>query len=427
MTSEAPAECYVYITLPGRTEAVTCGRYRLSVDRYGEAAGQFIYGRRYLADPAAVAIDPVELHLRGGKTYRTARLGGVFGALRDAGPDHWGRRVIDRHLGRTTVGELEYLLHAPDDRAGALGFGRGSQPPPPKRSFNATVALERMLTIADAIVQDRPVAVAPDTDQIAALLLIGTSMGGARPKAVVEDSEGLWVAKFNVASDRWNSARVEHGMLMLARRCGITTADSKVVTVGDRDVLLVKRFDRERGDDGYHRARMVSALTLLQADEAPSARARWSYIALAEVLRQVCADPKREVHALFRRMVFNALISNTDDHPRNHAALAWGDRWSLAPAYDLTPSVPISLEHRDLAMVCGDQGRLASAANLMSQCRRFLLDQSEAATIIATLASTVRQSWYATARAAGVSEQECGLLPGAFVYPGFGDPSMTRD
>ncbi len=125
-------------------------------------------------------------------------------------------------------------------------------------------------------------------------MLLGTSMGGARPKAVVQDDDGLWVAKFNRADDRWNNTRVEHAMLRLARECGITTAESRIETVGGRDVLLVKRFDREKTAKGYTRARMVSGLTILRADEAPEARQNWSYVILVEELRRIVEDAKKD-------------------------------------------------------------------------------------------------------------------------------------
>ncbi len=197
-------------------------------------------------------------------------------------------------------------------------------------------------------------------------------MGGARPKVVVEDEHALWLAKFNEQkNDKWNHARVEHAMLTLARACGLTAAESKVVQIGDRDVLLVKRFDRAWTDAGYHRARMVSGLTLLQAEDSHRSRDRWSYILLAEELRRVSEDPKRDANEFFRRMCFNGLISNTDDHPRNHAVIAIGKPWRLSPAYDLTPSPLISIERRDLAMTCGDQGRIININNLLSQAARF--------------------------------------------------------
>lgn len=427
MTSESPGECFVYITLPGETEPVTAGRFALSVDRRGVPEGRFVYGRSYLERPNAVALDPVELKLAP-RTYATAALGGVFGALRDASPDYWGRRVIQRHLGKAQPSEMDYLLYSPDDRAGALGFGLNQTPPAPKRTFNRTLDLATVQAIADAVVadEDQPAAggggdgvVDADHDQVEKLMVIGTSMGGARPKAVVEDDDGLWIAKFNRPDDPWNNARVEHAMLMLARACGLVTAESRVVGVAGRDVLLVKRFDRERTDAGYRRARMVSALTLLRAEDTYQARGKWSYVLLAEELRRVCAEPRQSTAELFRRMCFNALISNVDDHPRKHAVLARAADWSLSPAYDLTPAVPVSLERRDLAMECGDAGRYANAKNLLSQSARFLLDAGEARALVDAMEARVRGSWYAVVRAASVSERDCERIASAFAYPGF--------
>ena len=171
----------------------------------------------------------------------------------------------------------------------------------------------------------------------------GTSMGGARPKAVVEDESGLWIAKLRHPEDTWNDARVEHAMLMLARECGLQAAESKVVTIGEHDAVLVKRFDREKTTAGYRRGRMLSALTLLRSDESYQDREKWSYVLLVEELRRISSQPRADAPELFRRMCFNALISNTDDHPRNHAVVAMNTDWKLSPAYDLTPVTPVSM------------------------------------------------------------------------------------
>lgn len=251
------------------------------------------------------------------------------------------------------------------------------------------------------------------------MLLVGTSMGGARPKTVVEDDEGLWLAKFNRPDDTWNSARVEHAMLELAAECGVHAAASKLVTVAGRDVLLVKRFDRHQAPAGYLRSRMVSALTLLGADELPNSRGRWSYLELVEALRRASSTAQRDAHELFRRACFNALISNTDDHPRNHALVAMDRAWGLSPAYDLTPTPHVSLERRDLAMVIGDAGRWANAENLVSQAPRFLLTTEQAVSIIGDVEARVRDGWYRVARRVGVSERDCDAIAGAFCYPGF--------
>jgi serine/threonine-protein kinase HipA len=411
-------ECYVYIALPGATEFVTAGRFALDSSRAGAPIGRFVYGRSYLARTDAVAIDPVELKL-GTATYRTAALGGVFGALRDAGPDYWGRRVIEKYAGRGELGELDYLLFAPDDRAGALGFGLGVTPPAPKRRFNRTLDLAAMQRLADAIIADDELPPGSEADQVEDLMLIGTSIGGARPKAVVEHDGALWIAKFNRPDDKWNTARVEHAMLMLARACCINSADSRIVTVGGRDVLLVRRFDREKAQGGYRRARMISGLTLLRSEDTHQERSRWSYVRMAEELRRICHDPVRDATELFRRMCFNALISNTDDHPRNHAVIARDRDWQLSPAYDLTPATPVSIERRDLAMECGDLGRYAHADNLLSQSARFYLPREAATTMLEQMEQQIAATWYETARREGVTERDCGKITGAFVYAGF--------
>ncbi|MGT2437427.1 type II toxin-antitoxin system HipA family toxin [Bradyrhizobium betae] len=405
------------MTLPGETESVTAGRFELSKDRRGNALGRFVYGKSYLARDTAVAIDPLELKLSG-EIYETTRLNGVFGALRDAGPDYWGRRVIEKRAGVPQLGELDYLLNSADDRAGALGFGLGQQPPAPRRMFNKTVELARLQEIAEALMREEDVKT-EEAAQVQDLMLIGTSMGGARPKAVVEDHDGLWIAKFNRPDDRWNNTRVEHAMLELAKSCGISAAASRIQTVAGKDVLLIKRFDREKTAKGYTRSRMISGLTLLRAEESAEGRDRWSYVLLSEELRRVVREPKRDAAELFRRMTFNALISNLDDHPRNHALIARERAWQLSPAYDLTPSPVIAQERRDLAMVVGDQGRFANATNILSQHARFLLDEAEAGAIVSDMTEQVRASWYDVARMHGVTEKDAETIRGAFAYEGF--------
>ena len=417
ISKESFSECFVYITLPGQVSSVTAGRFVLDKNAGGDALGRFVYGRSYLANQDAVEFDPVELKLST-RTYETARLGGVFGALRDAGPDYWGRSVIEKHAGKVQLGELDYLLESPDDRAGALGFGHNNIPPAPRRKFNETKDLEKLQDLAEALDNDE-IPNDPQSRQVQDLMLLGTSMGGARPKAVVQDGDGLWLAKFNRADDRWNNARVEHAMLRLARECEIKTAESRIETAGGKDVLLVKRFDRERTPRGYTRARMVSGLAILRSDEAPDARQNWSYLVLVEELRRIVEDAKKDARELFRRICFNSLISNLDDHPRNHAIIAKEKHWKLSPAYDLTPSVPVSVDRRDLALDCGDRGRYANAKNILSQHARFLLDKAEAEKIVDNMKAQVEATWYETLRASGVSEKDAETVRAAFVYPGF--------
>lgn len=416
MTSER--ECYVYIVPPGAREFVTAGHFQVSPTPEGDPVGKFVYGRRYLERDDAVELDPVELRLRRG-IYETARMKGFFGAIRDSMPDFWGRRIIERAKRHTQLEEFDYLMYGPDDRAGALGFGLNVEPPAPQRRFNRTLDLEHLQATADAIIDDDPTLVGSAGRQVEQLMLAGTSMGGARPKAVVEHGQGLWIAKFGRHDDRWNHSRVEHGLLRLAKACGLSVADSDITTVGGRDVLLVRRFDRDRLEDSYRRHRMVSALTLLQSDDDPVARQDWSYILLADEIRRISAKPEADLREMFGRMCFNAAVSNLDDHPRNHAVLAKDRGWRLSPAFDLSPTPMIALERRDLAMVCGNAGRYANRENLLSQHGRFLLSGEDAAAILERTVEIVQSAWRPTMWRAGVSEADCEAIASAFLYEGF--------
>jgi serine/threonine-protein kinase HipA len=409
MPTSRAQECFVYLQLPDGLEVVTCGRFRLE-----EGVGRFVYGRRYLERPGAVELDCFELPLSG-RQFETARMRGMFGALRDASPDSWGRKIIERHLHASDLTEVDYLLHSPEDRVGALSFGEDPQPPAPVHAFNQIIHLEELLTEAA-----RVEANAPPSEQVASLVHPGTSLGGARPKNVVEDDQGLWIAKFPSRGDRWNNAAVEAAMLELAAKCGLRAAATRVLLVGGQSTLLVKRFDREQVPGGYHRKRFASALTVLRADDQDlQARARWSYPLLADELRRWVVHPDEDRAELFGRMVFNALISNADDHPRNHALIADRAGWTLSPAYDLTPTPSISPEHRDLAMTIGDRGRWANRANLVGSAPRFGLSREEAARVVDRMKATVTHSWNDLVKKHGGTEGDCEAVARAFDYPGF--------
>lgn len=209
-------ECFVYVQMPGTLEVVACGRFEREVTRTGTAVGRFVYGRGYRARPDAVPLDPFHLPISAA-VRETARLDGVFGALRDAAPDAWGRRVIERILGRQDLDEVDFLLQSPEDRAGALSFGRSPVAPAPAHEYNRIVHLAELRQTVAILEADDPGEPVPP--QILDLLEPGTSLGGARPKNVVEDGEGLWIAKFPQRGDRWNNASVEAAMLALAARC----------------------------------------------------------------------------------------------------------------------------------------------------------------------------------------------------------------
>jgi serine/threonine-protein kinase HipA len=412
---------YVHLQLPQSLEVVTAGYYELASPQ-GLATGDFVYNPAYLRRPDAVPLEPFELPLSPRRST-TVKLRGIFGCLRDASPDAWGRRIIEKHLGRTDLSEVDYLLHSPEDRAGALSFGHGKLPAAPRREFNQVIQLGRLLAAAERFMDDD---LAPIPPQVAELPQPGTSMGGARPKNVVEDAEGLWVAKFPDRGDKWSNARVEGAMLALAAECGMRVARHRIDSVAGKDVLLVQRFDRMPTPEGYLRHRMVSGLTVLGAEDSHTDRAKWSYLLLADELRRRSARPSQDLEELFRRMAFNALISNTDDHPRNHALIAPTAQWELSPAYDLTPNPLTSLEKRDLAMTCGTFNRYANRVNLLSQHAQFKVPHERAVAIIDQVQQTVAARWEAVLRQQGATQADCNAVAAAFNYPGFElDPAQV--
>lgn len=415
MTSDR--HCFVHIVLPGATEFVPAGRFQLSESPGGERVGRFVYGRSYLKRSNAVELDPVQLRLAQ-TPFETARLRGFFGAIRDAMPDSWGRRVIERRHGGIPLDDFRYLMEGPDDRAGALAFGDSVAPPAPAQSFPGMPHLAELQADADATLAGDPLPHGLRDDPLRALLLQGTSMGGARPKVVVEHESELWLAKFGHPHDRWNDPRVEHGLMTLAKQCGIRAADSRVESLGGRDVLLVRRFDRKRADQGFYRHRMVSALTALQADSSATGRDRWSYLLFADEIRRASVAASKDLRELFVRMCFNASVSNLDDHPRNHALLAEGESWRLSPAYDVTPMPALALDQRFLAMACGPAGRLANKNNLIAAAGRFLLSEEEAMQLFERVSQTVRLRWEETLRQCGVSDKDCRTIAPAFLHAG---------
>ncbi|MFQ5705268.1 MAG: type II toxin-antitoxin system HipA family toxin [Gemmatimonadales bacterium] len=413
-------ECFVYLQLPQSLEVVPCARFVREPTRGGACVGRLVYGRSFLGRYHAVALDPFQLPLSP-REYRTAKLNGMFGVLRDAAPDAWGRRVIEHRLGHQDLDEFDYLMAAGDDRAGALSFGPTAVPPRRPAIYRSVMQLAELRKAAAAVEEERYENQLPQ--YVAELLAPGSSMGGARPKAVVEDDAGLWIAKFPTRGDRWNNAPVEAAMLELAAHCGMRVPETRIERIGVESILLVRRFDRARVSGGYHRHRMVSALTVLDAEESAVDRRNWSYVSLADEVQRWSAAPVRDKHELFRRVVFSALISNTDDHPRNHSLIAPGKDWTLAPAYDLTPNPMHSVERRDLALTCGRFGRVARRDNILSQAARFGLSPEDANDVIDGMKRLVGAEWRKAVRAAGGSDRDVTAIERAFAYEGFEYPS----
>lgn len=413
---------FVFIQLPTTGEVVVAGRYELELNPTGHV-GHFTYGRSYLARADRIALDPIHLPLREG-TVRTALNRGLFGALRDAAPDFWGRVIIER--AHSPGNELDYLLASSDTRVGALSFGQ--TPEPPDLDYTSGVPLEHLERAADfaASVEEGIVGDQPEIMLDPALLDPSSGVGGARPKTVVVDADGqLWIAKFPARSDRWNNAAAEATYLGLAQECGIRVPENRILELGGRSILLVRRFDQA---PGLVRRPFLSAHSLLGLDDSVTDRTGWSYVDLSHVLRRIGIKPEDDSRELYRRAVFNALTSNIDDHPRNHAVIWDGGGWRLSPAYDMTPSVGKAQDERLLAMevgtIPGVEPRWANRGNLISSAPHFGFSEGEAQALISELKEIVTSRWRAVLEALTDRPAVAEQIAHAFVdrYPGFEYP-----
>lgn len=407
------SERIVFIHLPGDTEAVPAGRLTMIEQGLQMQASRFAYGRRYLQRANAIPVDPVALPLGDGDAERVPPNGLVlFGALRDATPDAWGRRVIENRLKAPPNGlpESTYLDRAGPHRAGALDVRPASDSKLAESALPSVMDLGHLLDAAARVEEGEPVPA-----HLAVYFSGGPSVGGARPKAVIRVDEGEWIAKLPSASDTFNVPMIEYATLQLARQAGLDVPRIRIESLADaRTVMLIERFDRLPVSTGVARRHMVSALTMLGLHEQNSPDS--SYAAIADALSQhgvggCIASDRSELYA---RMIFNILVTNDDDHLRNHAFLydENADGWRLSPLYDVVPKPQVSQE-RVLHLSVGPQGRVARLDNALAGAGRFGLLPPAAALIIDRVVSAVR-SWRSTFERLGVSARECDRVASAF-------------
>ena len=405
----------VFIYLPGETEAVPAGRLTMIEQGLHVQASTFAYGRRYVTRANALPVDPVALALVPGRVdEERVPAGGlaVFGALRDATPDAWGRRVIENRLRAPPNGlpESVYLDHAGPHRAGALDVRASPTSLPAGSALPSVLDLRHLLDAAARVEEGEPVPA-----HLEVFFAGGPSVGGARPKAVVTVDGREWIAKFPARNDPFNVPLIERTTLELARKAGLNAPRTRMETLADgRQVMLIDRFDREPLAHGMGRRHMISALTLLALHEQDSPDSSYAAIADAMSLHGVSGQIASDRNELFARMVFNILVSNDDDHLRNHAFLfdAEGGGWRLSPLYDVVPRPQLAQE-RMLHLSIGPRGRLARLDNALAGAGRFGLLPPDAARIIDRVVRAVR-SWRDTFEGLGVPVRECDRVASAF-------------
>ena len=387
---------------------------RLSLTQEREVmASSFAYGTRYIDRPDAFEIDPVSLGLTDKARVRGTELFPInqlaqFGGIRDAAPDAWGRRVIEaqRRVPANSLSEADYLLGAGSDRVGALDV-RASLDSPMQAGAAAIRSLPYLLEAAERIEQGLPI---PAT--LADVFGAGPSAGGARPKASVRDETGvLWLAKFSAVGDTLDMAWAEYCTLQLARRCGLAVPEAKVMDMGGKSALLVRRFDRSVTASGVEqRLPFVSGLTLVACDEFESRTKGYGHLARAIREHVHPSQIRGNCEELFGRMVFNIFVSNDDDHLRNHGFLRSPQLpgWSLSPLYDVVPRPGMAFE-RQLHLQVGRQGKLATLDNAMSAYSAFTPQRPTAVAIIRRIWGELRQ-WRTTFEELGATYPGMGRL-----------------
>lgn len=369
----------------------------------------FEYSEIWRRHPDAFALDP-QLPLVAG-TFHTD---GLFNAFTDPAPDRWGRNLLKRRERRQaqtegraprTLLDVDYLTLVEDDnRLGALRFAdagtktflaQSDQPVPP------IIRLGKLLSATTRIINDRE-----SDDDLRLVLAPGASLGGARPKAAVIDTDGrLAIAKFPSPNDDWPVPMWEATAMELARAAGIDVPHSRLYWVQKRPVFILRRFDR---DEAGNRIPFISALTALGANDGDVR----SYIELLDILRQDGAAPERDAAQLWRRMVFNVLISNTDDHLRNHGYIRDVAGWRLAPAYDLNP-MPTDVQPRHHALTLNEDDDASSIDTVFSVAGYFGVRVGDARAIAAEVGAAVL-SWRDVAAQQGLSNAQIDRMASAF-------------
>lgn len=396
---------YLWAYLPNQVEPVVCGV--VAWDAFNQQYA-FRYAKSYLQRPEAVPLSIPDRPL-GELVDEDIPLDHELNSvIRDASPDAWGRNVMMREHGNQPgqepedLGEIDFLLRAGPDRIGAFDATDSPREYEPKQSHAAP--LEDLLEAADRIDQGKRLD--PHLD---AALNHGTSVGGARPKALLTEAGDYWIAKFASSKDTWDMVGIEHGSMTLARMAGLDVAETQLASPLNKKVILVKRFDRVVSETSVYRRHMISAMTLLNLDEYEVRRGYSSYLDLADLLRKYARNFRDDGAELFGRMVFNILIGNTDDHARNHACFWDGEFLDLTPAYDVCPQPRAGLS-ADQAMEIGEWGRKSNLQNAISDCERFGLVVDEADEIMREMVKVVEGNWRQVFADAGVPDGHLDFL-----------------
>lgn len=397
-------KAFVWLWLPKHYEPVYIGEIQPRENIY-----TFKYDQNYINNPEAVPLSPFELPLVS-KTFVPSGLNNINSCIRDSCPDAWGRRIINNELNVLETTELVYMLLSGSNRIGALDFQFSNTEYIPRNFEN--VDLIQLMEAASYIDQNKSLP-----NELANVILHGTSIGGARPKAFVNQGNTAFIAKFSSTTDYYNVIKAEFVGMRLAKLLGINVADVELRNVMKKDVLLVKRFDRVAVGTKVTRKQMLSGLSILGLNEMEARYA--SYTDLAESIRMTFRNPNVYLHELYKRLAFNILIGNNDDHARNHSAFWDGKHLDLTPAYDLCPQPRLGFESTQAMAINGSYGNASKLSNIITTADQYHLTKEQALVVHADLIDGIKNKWQQVCDEGELSKLESDQLWGKSVFNPF--------
>ena len=397
-------EVFVHISLSGKNHLV--GKL-WAHDHRGKESASFQYNPDWLKSPYRFALEP-QLSLHQG-SFHTSPGKALFGSIGDSAPDRWGRILMRRaHPEKRTLKEIDYLLGVSDEaRMGALRFSLEESGPFMNDSGNTKIPplvdLSKLLAASDHFQHDKE-----NADELKLLLAPGSSLGGARPKASIRlKNNQLAIAKFPRVHDEYDIVKWEALALTLAQQAGIQTAKWQLQSISDKTVLILDRFDRQEDK----RIPFISAMSMLGAAD----NEHHSYLEIVDAIRQFGESPREDCLELYKRLIFTILISNTDDHLRNHGFLCTSSKgWRLSPLYDVNPT-PTSISPRVLTTAIDYDQTNASIDTALAVAEFFMLTTEEASTLIRSIADVTSQ-YQQTAKKMGLNSSDVNMLKGAFEH-----------
>jgi Uncharacterized protein related to capsule biosynthesis enzymes len=398
-------KAYVWLWLPRHADPVYVGKISPQENIY-----TFKYDREYLNNPDAIALSPFELPLEQ-KSFVPEGLNNIASCLRDAAPDAWGRRVINNELNVLETTELVYMLLSGSNRVGALDFQFSNKEYLSRNIEN--IQLSQLMQAATYVDENKQLP-----KELENIILHGTSIGGARPKAFIDFPKNKgFIAKFSSTSDYYNVIKAEFVGMRLANLAKLNVANVKLHKVMKKDVLLIERFDRVFIDGAVYKKQMLSGLSLLKLNEMEARYA--SYPDFAEVIRMHFYNPKKDLPELYKRLAFNILIGNNDDHARNHSAFWDGKNLELTPAYDLCPQPRIGRQSTQAMAINGIDGNSSRLVNILTIADKFQLSNSEAKSINEDLIQSIRDNWEQVCDEGNLTKLEQSQLWGKSIFNPF--------